>query len=112
MTTTAPWAAEALDALLSANARRMAGSHWVAEPADNPIEFTGGIPDPETLPVEALMAAARTVLTREPQQALEYGGSQGYIRLRELIAERVVPYDGIRAENLAITAGGYPALQT
>lgn len=112
MTTTAPWAADALDSLLSANARRMAGSHWVAPPNNNPIEFTGGIPDPETLPVSALAEAAQLVLNREPEAALEYGGAQGFPRLRELIAERVVPYDGIRPENLAITSGGYPALHT
>jgi 2-aminoadipate transaminase len=110
MTTTAPWAADALESLLSVNARRMAGSHWVAEADNNPIEFTGGIPDPETLPVDALIEAARLVLRREPKEALEYGGAQGYLHLRELIAERVVPHDGITPENLAITGGGYPAL--
>jgi 2-aminoadipate transaminase len=112
MTTTAPWAADALDSLLSVNARRMAGSHWVAPSNDNPIEFTGGIPDPETLPVEALAEAAQLVLRREAEDALQYGGAQGFLRLRELIAERVVPYDSIGPENLALTSGGYPALHT
>jgi 2-aminoadipate transaminase len=110
MTTTATWAAEALESLLSVNARRMAGSHWVAPPNNNPIEFTGGVPDPETLPVEALMEAARTVLTREPVEALEYGGAQGFLRLRELIAERVVHEEGLGPDNFALTGGGYPAL--
>jgi 2-aminoadipate transaminase len=110
MTTTAPWATEALESLLSDNARRMAGSHWVAPSNDNPIEFTGGIPDPETLPVDALAEAAQIVLRREAEDALQYGGAQGYLRLRELVAERVVPYDSIGPENLALTSGGYPAL--
>lgn len=110
MTTTAPWATEALESLLSVNARRMAGSHWVAPSNDNPIEFTGGIPDPETLPVDAIAEAAQIVLRREAEDALQYGGAQGFLRLRELVAERVVPYDAIGPENLALTSGGYPAL--
>ncbi|MGD9890354.1 MAG: PLP-dependent aminotransferase family protein [Dehalococcoidia bacterium] len=110
MTTTAPWATDALDSLLSANARRMAGSHWVSPSSDNPIEFTGGIPDPETLPADALAEAAQLVLRREPEDALQYGGAQGYLRLRELVAERVVPYDSLGPDNLALTSGGYPAL--
>ena len=112
MTTTAPWAADALESLLSQNARRMAGSHWVQPADNNPIEFTGGVPDPDTLPVDALLEAARTVLKREPVEALEYGGAQGFLRLRELIAERVVHEEGLGPENFALTGGGYPALHT
>ena len=41
--------------------------------------------------MDALLEAARTVLKREPVEALEYGGAQGFLRLRELIAERLGP---------------------
>ena len=113
MTTIAPWAVDALDSLLTANARRMAGSHWVAEPVNNPIELSGGIPDPPSLPKEALLEATRVVLNREPVGALEYGGEQGFAGLRELVASRVAAEPGLRltAENIALTTGGYPALQ-
>jgi 2-aminoadipate transaminase len=112
MTTIAPWAAEALDSLLSRNAARMAGSHWVQPSANNPIEFTGGIPDPATLPKEALLEATRVVLAREPEMALQYGGSQGFAGLREMIATRVAAEPGLQmtADNITLTSGGYPAL--
>lgn len=113
MTTVAPWASEALDSLLTPNARRMGGSHWVSTENGNPIEFTGGIPDPGSLPVDALMEAVRVVLKREAAAALEYGGSQGFLGLRELIAGRIAAEDGLAmsAENIILTSGGYPALQ-
>lgn len=113
MTTIAPWAADALEELLSENARRMGGSHWVAPSAGTPIEFTGGLPDPDALPVEALLEATRVVLEREPKGALQYGGAQGFLGLRELIASRVAAEDGVTLTpaNISITSGGYPALQ-
>lgn len=114
MTTTAPWAAEALESMLSVPAKRMGGgSHWVTQSANNPIEFTGGVPDPDSLPVQALLDAVKVVLDREPADALEYGGSMGFQGLREMVANRVAAEDGVTmtAENISLTSGGYPALQ-
>lgn len=113
MTTIAPWAVDALDSLLSATARPLVGSHWVADAEEGAIELGGGYPDPGSLPAAALLAAARTVLEREPVGALQYGGTQGFLGLRELIASRVAAEPGVSLgpENIAITNGGWPALQ-
>ena len=113
MTTIAPWASDALESLLNHRARKLAGSHWVQPSDNNPIEFTGGIPDPATLPVSALLEATRVVLAREPEDALQYGGSQGFAGLRDLIATRVAAEPGVNlgVENITLTSGGYPALQ-
>lgn len=107
MTTTAPWALDALEALMSEPARRMGSGAWAAQPGGNPIRLTGGIPDPNTLPVEQLLEATRVVLAREAAPALEYGGNAGYEGLRELIASRVCAEEGcsMTAENISIVSG-------
>jgi len=51
------------------------------------ISFAGGLPSPETFPVERMRAAYDAVLTREGKTALQYGPSDGYAPLRAWIAE-------------------------
>jgi 2-aminoadipate transaminase len=53
------------------------------------ISFAGGLPAPELFPVEAIKAAADSVLTRHGQEALQYGPSEGFPALREWIAEEM-----------------------
>jgi 2-aminoadipate transaminase len=50
------------------------------------ISFAGGLPSPETFPVERMRAAFDTVLTRSGKSALQYGPTDGYLPLREHIA--------------------------
>lgn len=109
----APWAAAALDTLLSHRSRTIPASSWTAPDQPDAISLVAGIPDPDTLPMDELLAATRAVLAREGKQALEYGGSYGYAGLRELIAQRVdlQPGLGFAADNVMLTGGGAQALQ-
>lgn len=50
------------------------------------ISFAGGLPSPETFPVERMRAAYDSVLTRQGKVALQYGPTDGYAPLREWIA--------------------------
>jgi 2-aminoadipate transaminase len=51
------------------------------------ISFAGGLPSPETFPVERMKAAFDTVLSRQGKVALQYGPTDGYAPLREWIAD-------------------------
>lgn len=51
------------------------------------ISFAGGLPSPETFPVERLRVAYDSVLSRHGKVALQYGPTDGYGPLREWIAD-------------------------
>lgn len=51
------------------------------------ISFAGGLPSPETFPVERMRIAHDAVLSRQGKTALQYGTSDGYAPLREWIAD-------------------------
>jgi len=53
------------------------------------ISFAGGLPAPELFPVDAVKAAANSVLSQNGPDALQYGPSEGFMPLREWIAEEV-----------------------
>ncbi|MBP0596717.1 PLP-dependent aminotransferase family protein [Herbaspirillum sp. LeCh32-8] len=48
--------------------------------------FAGGLPSPQTFPVEHMKAAFDRVLTQQGKTALQYGPTDGYLPLREWIA--------------------------
>ena len=50
--------------------------------------FAGGLPSPDTFPVERVLASTHTILTTAPTPALQYGPTEGYMQLREWIAAR------------------------
>jgi len=75
------------------------------------ISFAGGLPAPEVFPVEAVKAASDRVLRTDADKALQYGLTQGYTPLRELIAERSARFGlNINVENILITTGSQQAL--
>jgi len=49
------------------------------------ISFAGGLPAPDVFPVERFREACERVLATQPTAALQYGPSEGYMPLRELI---------------------------
>ena len=51
-------------------------------------DLNAGVPDPASLPVEALAEAFARTLRDDPIGALTYGGAQGYPPLRAWIADR------------------------
>jgi len=50
------------------------------------ISFAGGLPSPETFPVNEFLAACQTVLSTDGRAALQYSVSEGYLPLREKVA--------------------------
>lgn len=52
------------------------------------ISFAGGMPAPEVFPVEAMRRATDRVYREAGRTALQYGTTDGYLPLRQKIAER------------------------
>lgn len=70
------------------------------------LSFAGGLPAPELFPVEAIARAHAEVLAKSGGAALQYSTTEGYLPLREWIAQhlrgRGIP---ARPEELLITTG-------
>ena len=97
--------------LLSPSAQA-GSSSWSAAPGRTTgIIFGGGLPDPETFPIDELVRAAETAL-REDQWALQYGGVYGYEGLRGLLIEKIQDSDGVplELEQIVLTSGSAQAL--
>src|SRR3990167_980509 len=75
------------------------------------IARAGGLPSPETFPVEAMRAAAERVLRDSPREALQYAASEGYGPLREWVAGELNA-QGLRvdAAQVLITTGSQQGL--
>jgi len=75
------------------------------------ISFAGGLPAPDVFPVEEFSAACGQVLKEWGAQALQYGSTEGYLPLREMIARHTGRYGiSISADNILITSGSQQAL--
>jgi 2-aminoadipate transaminase len=89
-----------------------AALRWTGFPKYN---FVGGHNDPDSVPVEGLMAAAATVLKREGRTLSTYGldsGPLGYRPLREFIARKLARDAGIACspDEILITSGSLQGL--
>jgi 2-aminoadipate transaminase len=75
------------------------------------ISFAGGLPAPEVFPAEQVLAATQRVLVEQWDTALQYGATEGYRPLRELLVRHMARY-GIEVgpENVLITTGAQQAL--
>jgi 2-aminoadipate transaminase len=75
------------------------------------ISFAGGLPSPETFPVDDLKEIAVEILEKDGANALQYGTTEGDILLRKMIVERH-NRDGlnITTDNIIITTGSQQAL--
>ncbi|EFH79906.1 PLP-dependent aminotransferase family protein [Ktedonobacter racemifer] len=75
------------------------------------ISFAGGLPAAEIFPVEKVASATQKVLQERGVQALQYGPSEGYRPLLELIAQ-TSSRDGltITPENIFIVSGSQQGL--
>ena len=75
------------------------------------ISFAGGLPAPEVFPMEEFKAACNKVLTEHGPVALQYGSTEGYQPLREMIARHTSRYGiQVSADNILITSGSQQAL--
>ena len=75
------------------------------------ISFAGGLPANDVFPIARFQEACRKVLESNSTAALQYGETEGYAPLREMIARHISRY-GIKAqiENVMITSGSQQAL--
>ena len=71
----------------------------MAEPA--PINFTRGVPAPESFPTEEVLAAAHAVLREHAATVFQYGPAAGFAPLREWIAawQGVTPAEVLTANG-------------
>lgn len=75
------------------------------------ISFGGGLPAPDVFPVQRFEEACRKVLAEHGAMALQYGTTEGYQPLREMIARNLARYGIIAtADNVLITSGSQQAL--
>jgi len=72
------------------------------------ISFAGGLPSPQTFPVEAFADACAKVLRDDGRAALQYAASEGYGPLREAVAAQL-PWPVDPAQVL-ITTGSQQGL--
>jgi len=76
------------------------------------ISFAGGMPAPEVFPVEEVLAATERVLhSPVGPKALQYGATEGYMPLRQMIARHTSRLNmEISVDNILITTGSQQAL--
>lgn len=76
------------------------------------ISFAGGLPAPELFPVEEMKDICTRVLDEAGQAALQYSTTEGFLPLREKIAERVNRYfsTSLNSSNIIIMSGSQQAL--
>ena len=76
------------------------------------ISFAGGLPAPETFPVEYVKRATAKVLEEEHGKALQYGATEGDPRLRKKLAE-IMQRDGIDADpdQILVTTASQQGLE-
>jgi 2-aminoadipate transaminase len=100
---------------ISARAQRITSSaiREILKVTERPdvVSFAGGLPSPATFPVEHIQAACNAILSNDPNAALQYGPTEGYLPLREWIAARC-SRDGAKVSpaNVLITTGSQQAL--
>lgn len=75
------------------------------------ISFAGGLPAPEAFPVRDFQDACRWVLDHQPEQALQYGTTEGYPPLKDYLIEAMARYNlpAVRG-NVLFTNGSQQAL--
>jgi len=75
------------------------------------ISFSGGLPAPDVFPTSRFKEACQRVLDEHGPQALQYSTTEGYLPLREMIANNLQRY-GILAtpDNVLLTNGSQQAL--
>jgi 2-aminoadipate transaminase len=76
------------------------------------ISFAGGFPDAALFDVEGMREATNAALTQDPAGALQYGATEGYGPLRELIAQFMQSKGvvDLTASELIVTTGSQQGL--
>jgi 2-aminoadipate transaminase len=76
------------------------------------ISFAGGLPNPKLFPVKEFADACLKVLQDDGENVLQYSTTEGYLPLREYIAERYFVKRGLQAspDEILITNGSQQCL--
>ncbi|MBU5450069.1 PLP-dependent aminotransferase family protein [Acetivibrio sp. MSJd-27] len=75
------------------------------------ISFAGGNPSPETFPVEELKEISQRLLTENPGLYLQYGITEGYAPLAEILSEQMKEKGILKqGDKLLITSGAQQAI--
>jgi 2-aminoadipate transaminase len=75
------------------------------------LSLAGGLPSPESFPIEAMREATARVLRDNPREALQYAASEGFAPLREWVTEEMARHGlSIDAEQVLITTGSQQGL--
>ncbi|MGA2913425.1 MAG: PLP-dependent aminotransferase family protein [Methanoregula sp.] len=76
------------------------------------ISFAGGLPNPALIDVDGIRKAAATVLEQEGRNVLQYSTTEGYLPLRQFIADRYKKRLGLSVspEEILITNGSQQCL--
>lgn len=76
------------------------------------ISFAGGLPNPKLFPVREFADACQKVLLQDGENVLQYSTTEGYLPLREFIAERYFVKKGLQAspDEILITNGSQQSL--
>ncbi len=75
------------------------------------ISLAGGLPAPDTFPVQAMRDASERVLRDNPREALQYASSEGFAPLREWVAAELAG-QGMKVDSsqVLITSGSQQGL--
>ena len=75
------------------------------------ISFAGGLPAPDVFPRDEIEGATLRVLREQGAVALQYGPTEGYLPLRELLVRHMNRYGiRVRPENVLVTCGAQQGL--
>jgi 2-aminoadipate transaminase len=75
------------------------------------LSMAGGLPSPDTFPIEAMREASERVLRDTPREALQYAASEGYGPLREWVAAHLGEQGmAVGADQVLITTGSQQGL--
>jgi 2-aminoadipate transaminase len=75
------------------------------------ISFAGGLPSPQTFPIDAMREASERVLKDDGKAALQYAASEGYGPLREWVAQDLLKQGmQVSPDQVLITTGSQQGL--
>ena len=75
------------------------------------ISLAGGLPSPDSFPIEAMREATQRVLRDQPREALQYAASEGFGPLREWVAQELGTQGlKVAAAQVLITTGSQQGL--
>ena len=77
------------------------------------ISFAAGNPSPESFPSEEMGKIANDIFANEPVTALQYGITEGYVPLRQLVTERLARVYNINSpdDDTIIVTGGQQGIE-